>query len=97
MASQHTGGLFCWKPWLRFAAHRHLASNADTPFSRAGSATPPPGSDALAGDLQGLPIQPMASAALTEGQVALDTCDVGHGAGAADSRAPQARVSDGGL
>jgi len=35
MAFQHTGGLFCWKPWLRFAAYRHLASNADTPFRRA--------------------------------------------------------------
>ena len=59
--------------------------------------SPPPGSDAPAGDLQGVRIQPMASAALTEGQVALDTYVVGHGAGAADSRAPLVHVSDVGL
>ena len=35
--------------------------------------------------------------ALTEGQVALDTSQVGQGAGAADSQAPKARASDGGL
>jgi hypothetical protein len=40
MASQHTGGLFCWKSWLRFAAHRHLTSNANTPFSRAAQPLP---------------------------------------------------------
>ena len=55
------------------------------------------GLPALKKALSALHNQPMASAALTEGQVSLDTSLVGRRADAADSRAPKARVSDGGL